>query len=64
MPDRRASRSAKPESVRLPFEEPFAKPGSLRTFGTSSSGKTFHTKPCDFQSEPALSSLAPDREQF
>jgi len=54
---RQTSRSAKAESVRLSFEEPFAKPRILRTFRMSSSGKSFHTKPYDFPSEPALTSL-------
>jgi len=63
-PHRQTSRSAKPESVRLSFEESFAKPRSLRTFRISSSGKSFHTKPNDFQSELALTALAWNREQF
>jgi hypothetical protein len=61
---RQPSRSAKPESVRLSFEESFAKPRSLPTFRTSSSEKTFQTKPYDFQSEPAPISLDWEREQF
>lgn len=61
---RQTSRSAKPESVRLSFQEQFAQPKSLLTLRTSSSGKTIQTKPYHFQSEPALTSLAWEREQF
>ncbi len=58
------SRSAKPESVRQSFQEPFAQPESLPTFRRSSSGKTFLTKHCEFQSELALASMAWEREHF
>ena len=42
--------------MRQSFQEPFAQPGSLPTFRTFSSGKTFLTKHCEFQSELALAS--------
>jgi hypothetical protein len=54
LPPQTDSCSAKPESVRLSFEEPFAKLGSLPTFRSSSNGKTLQTKHYDFQSDPAL----------